>query len=384
MKNLRTFTAAAAAALLLNACGGGSNTADDTAFTTEEALGAALFFDTNLSFNRTQSCATCHNPEHAFIDDRENAVAGAVSLGDNGTSLGDRNAPTAAYAKFSPLFTLSGAHPRGGQFLDGREDDLKGQAGGPPTNPIEMGMPDKAAVVARIEENSDYVDAFKHLYGEAIFSDADVTYAAMAQSIAKFEKTETFAPFDSRYDRYLQGEYVMTSQEELGMALFFSEANTNCAACHQLNSQSEVAGETFSNYEFHNIGVPPNTDLYSADTPLAGGVIDDGLFRNPAASDEAHKGKFKTPTLRNVAVTGPYMHNGVFKELRTVIEFYDHMGSGERPNNPETALAWRDPETNATVNLTDLSMPVLSDAKIDALVAFLKTLTDKRYEQLLR
>ncbi len=383
MTNFQTFTAAAAAALLLNACNGSNDTADVAVYSTKEALGAALFFDTNLSFNRSQACATCHNPEHGFIDDRENAVAGAVSLGDDSTSLGDRNAPTAAYAKFSPLFTLTGAHPKGGQFLDGREDDLKGQAGGPPTNPIEMGMPSKAATVARIEENSDYVDAFKRFYGDAIFSDANGTYAAMAESIAKFEKTEAFAPFDSKYDRYLQGKYVMTPQEELGMALFFSEANTNCATCHQLNSQSEVEKETFSNYEFHNIGVPPNTDLYSANTPLAGGVIDDGLFRNPAVSDEAHKGKFKTPTLRNVAVTAPYMHNGVFKELRTVIEFYDHMGSGEQPENPETGLPWENPETNATVSRTDLSMPALSDTKIDALVAFLKTLTDKRYEQLL-
>lgn len=383
MTNFQTFTAAAAAALLLNACNGSNDTADVAVYSTKEALGAALFFDTNLSFNRSQACATCHNPEHGFIDDRENAVAGAVSLGDDGTSLGDRNAPTAAYAKFSPLFTLTGAHPKGGQFLDGREDDLKGQAGGPPTNPIEMGMPSKAATVARIEENSDYVDAFKRFYGDAIFSDANGTYAAMAESIAKFEKTEAFSPFDSKYDRYLQGKYVMTPQEELGMALFFSEANTNCATCHQLNSQSEVEKETFSNYEFHNIGVPPNTDLYSANTPLAGGVIDDGLFRNPAVSDEAHKGKFKTPTLRNVAVTAPYMHNGVFKELRTVIEFYDHMGSGEQPENPETGLPWENPETNATVSRTDLSMPALSDTKIDALVAFLKTLTDKRYEQLL-
>lgn len=383
MTNFQTFTAAAAAALLLNACNGSNDTADVAVYSTKEALGAALFFDTNLSFNRSQACATCHNPEHGFIDDRENAVAGAVSLGDDSTSLGDRNAPTAAYAKFSPLFTLTGAHPKGGQFLDGREDDLKGQAGGPPTNPIEMGMPSKAATVARIEENSDYVDAFKRFYGDAIFSDANGTYAAMAESIAKFEKTEAFSPFDSKYDRYLQGKYVMTPQEELGMALFFSEANTNCATCHQLNSQSEVEKETFSNYEFHNIGVPPNTDLYSANTPLAGGVIDDGLFRNPAVSDEAHKGKFKTPTLRNVAVTAPYMHNGVFKELRTVIEFYDHMGSGEQPENPETGLPWENPETNATVSRTDLSMPALSDTKIDALVAFLKTLTDKRYEQLL-
>jgi cytochrome c peroxidase len=146
----------------------------DEPLSTREALGKALFFDTNLSKNRTQACATCHNPDRAFTDDRETGAGLAVSLGDDGTSLGDRNTPTAAYALFSPSFHKSEKDGWvGGQFFDGREKDLEGQAGGPPLNPIEMGMPDKQAVVARIRENAAYVTAFKTLFGDKVFDKAD-------------------------------------------------------------------------------------------------------------------------------------------------------------------------------------------------------------------
>ncbi|MEK9754473.1 MAG: cytochrome-c peroxidase [Rhodospirillaceae bacterium] len=147
---------------------------------TKEALGKPLFFDTNLSKNRTQACATCYNPDRAFTDPRETEAGLAVSLGDDGTSLGDRNTPTAGYASFSPAFHKSEKDGWvGGQFLDGREKDLEGQAGGPPLNPIEMGMPDKPSVVGRIKENPAYVAAFRKLFGESVFDKAEDAYAAL-------------------------------------------------------------------------------------------------------------------------------------------------------------------------------------------------------------
>lgn len=386
---------------LLLGCGGGSDTppAEPVDSVTKEQLGQQLFFDANLSFNRTQSCATCHNPDHAFTDNRDNITNRAVSLGDDNVSLGDRNTPTAMYGVFTPDFHFNeNGEPVGGQFLDGREKDLKGQAGGPPVNPVEMGMPDKASVVDRLMENPDYVTAFKTLYGDTIFDDVNATYLAMTESIAKFEKTDEFAPFESKYDRFVQckddgnrtaqcyeaGEWSL--QEQLGLELFFSEANTNCAVCHQLKTQSEVAGETFSNYEYHNIGVPGNEKLLGENPDLGHDFIDHGLLRQDSIDDPAHDGKFKVPTLRNVAVTAPYMHNGVFKDLRTVIEFYDHfVPQSTHLTNPETGEPWKSAEVNATVNLEDLTdAPPLTDSKIDALVAFLKTLTDKRYEHLIQ
>ncbi|MEJ2681015.1 MAG: cytochrome c peroxidase [Gammaproteobacteria bacterium] len=352
-----------------------------------ETLGQALYFDPNLSQNRTQSCATCHAPDAGFVDKRDNRTNGAVSLGDDGQSLGDRNAPTAAYASFSPLFHQNeDGEYVGGQFLDGREKDLAGQAGGPPLNPIEMGMPDAAAVVKRLTENDDYVLAFKQFYGDDVLNHTDTAYRAMASSIAAFERSAFFAPFDSKYDRYLRGEYKLTAQEDLGMTLFFSQQFTNCNQCHQLQSSPAMQQETFTNYTYHNIGTPVNT-LVRTMNGLGNDHIDNGLLDNPTVTDPKQAGKFKVPTLRNVAITGPYMHNGVFKDLRTVILFYNKYNSRnpKRQINPETGQAWATPEVTDNISTKELtSGPALDDQRIDALIAFLKTLTDKRYEALLK
>ena len=368
--------------LTLVACGDGSSS--DSTVISKAQLGDQLFNDVNLSLNRSQSCATCHNPEHAFVDTRDNGVGAAVSLGDDGTSLGDRNTQTATYAMFSPSFHInSNGEPEGGQFHDGRAIDLAAQAGGPPTNPIEMGMPDKIATVNRLLENSDYVAAFQHHYGNDIFNDPEQAYAAMAQSIAAFEMTEVFAPFDSKYDRSKRGEYTMTEQESFGQTLFFSEQFTNCHQCHQRETLPGRAEELFTKHLYANIGVPANERVRAANGK-GSAHIDHGLLENPAINDTAHDGQFKAPSLRNVAVTGPYMHNGVFSDLRTVILFYDKFNNSARTLNPETGLAWADAEVPSTVAFDELEMgPALSDERVDAIVAFLKTLTDQRYESLI-
>ncbi|MCP4597167.1 cytochrome c peroxidase [Neptuniibacter sp.] len=370
---------------LLIACTDKTNLTEHTVLNKEQ-LGQQLYFDTNLSMNRTQSCATCHSPTHGFVDPRDNGVAGAFSLGDDDKSLGDRNAPTAAYAMFSPEFHLNkkGQYV-GGQFHDGRESNLAGQAGGPPTNPIEMGLPSKTFTVERLQENPAYISSFQRVYGDDIFTDIEKAYAAMADSIASFERTELFAPFDSKYDRYLRGEYKLTKQEDLGRTLFFSQQFTNCNICHQLNKSQRHPQETFTNYEYHNIGVPTNiTGRFK--NGVAVDTKDLGLLNNPQVDDPKQAGKFKVPTLRNVAVTGPYMHNGVFQELRTVVLFYDKYNSrsAKRQINPETGNPWGQPEVAENISLKELETgPALKEKRIDALVAFMKTLTDQRYEHLL-
>ena len=357
---------------------------------TREDLGAALFSDTNLSFNRTQACATCHAPSNGFADPRDNGfehpVANAVSLGDDGKSIGDRNAPTASYARFSPKFHRdSEGHYVGGQFWDGRADKLEDQAAGPPLNPLEMGMPDKASIVERLRENPAYISAFKSLFGENVFDDPDAAYAAMTEAIAAFERTDEFSPFDSRYDRYLRGEVEFTKQEELGRTLFFSDQFTNCNQCHQLRPLPGSAEETFTNYRFHNIGVPINKAVRAANGSSEN-AADLGLLANSAVNEPSEAGKFKVPTLRNVAVTGPYMHNGIFSDLRTAVVFYNRYNSKDPAAqiNPETDLEWGETEFLKTISTTELTHgPALDDKRIDALVAFLKTLTDARYEHLL-
>lgn len=404
-----TFISVLSVVACISACGGGgasggqANTVSSAAssepgFRNKAELGEALFSDVNLSLNRTQSCATCHDPEHAFVDarlDTEGKVV-ATSLGDDGVSLGDRNTPTAAYALMSPEFHY-GSHSRinsqqpdytgfiGGQFLDGRATDLAAQAEGPPLNPVEMGMPDEASVVQRIIDNSDYVASFEKLYGATVFDTVDIAYDAAAEAIAAFEKTSVFFAFDSRYDRSLTGDYLYDplSKAAQGKALFFSQQFTHCATCHQLQPNGHKQ-EVFTNYEYHNIGVPGN----SADRLLNGQsstFVDQGLLDNPEVVDASEKGKFKVPTLRNVAVTAPYMHNGVFRELRTVIAFYDHFLTGsEHVLNPETGVPWVNAEIVETVALPELEdANLLSDDDIDALECFLRTLTDGRYESLL-
>lgn len=347
----------------------------------KEDLGRILFFDVNLSKNRTQSCATCHNPNAGFVDDRDNGVKKMVSLGDDGKSLGDRQAPTASYAKFSPAFHFDEKAKKyvGGQFWDGREATLEGQAGGPPLNPVEMGMSDKKAVVDRLKENSLYVDSFKKIFGADIFKNDDKAYEAMTIAIASFERTDEFSPFDSKYDRYLKGEYDLTPLEDLGKSIFFSNNNNSCANCHVLKGEDKE-GETFTNYQYHNIGTPANNELRAKNGVKA---IDEGLLANSNVSDVAQKGKHKVPTLRNVAVTAPYMHNGVFKDLKTVVEFYDKYNNKDRNIDPETNKPWDEPEVKDNISLQELKANKLTDRKVEALVAFMKLLTDKKYEHLL-
>ncbi|NVK45423.1 MAG: c-type cytochrome [Rhodobacteraceae bacterium] len=347
-----------------------------------EGLGEALFFDENLSQNRTQSCSTCHNPDYGFADPR-----GMASPGDDGVSIGDRNAPTASYAHFAPMFEkLDEGVYRGGQFHDGRAATLADQAGGPPLNPIEMGMPNAASVVARLEENPAYVVAFKDLFGDEIFADQDEAYAAMTKAIAAFEGTDLFSPFDSKYDRYLRGEAELTREEMLGETLFFSQQFTNCNLCHELKPRAGMEGETFTNYEYHNIGVPENGALRDMNG-VGRGHPDLGLAQNAMVESTAGlEGKIKVPTLRNVAVTGPYMHNGVFQDLRTVVLFYNtyNTKSDARMINPETGERFGAPEVAENLSMEELTTgPALEDREIDALVAFMKTLTDARYEHLL-
>ena len=341
-------------------------------------LGEAFFLDVNLSQRRTQSCATCHAPGQAFVDVRANDVGRAVSLGDDGISFGVRNAPTLGYVALTPDFGVNrkGEYV-GGFFHDGRATSLSEQATGPLVNPLEMALTDPAMLTERILENRRYVVSLKSWFGDSIFADSDNVYRCVAQSIAAFENTPAFSPFDSKYDRYLRGEYTLSEQQERGRMLFFSSL-ANCSSCHLLDQPGR---ETFTDYSYHNIGVPANPALQTV-----GGKAgkDQGLLDNPVVDDPAQRGKFKVPTLRNVAVTGPYMHNGVFKDLRTAVSFYNqYLINATR--NPETGKPWRKAEVEENIN-TDLlkqGQP-MTQHRIDALIAFMETLTDQRYEQLLK
>lgn len=347
-------------------------------------FGRALFFDSNLSLNRTQSCATCHDPARAFVDTRDNGVKGAVSLGDDGRSLGDRNAPSLTYAALTPPLSRNaeGAY-EGGLFHDGRAQDLPDQAGQPILNPLEMDMPDAAAVAIRIRENPAYV-AILHELG--VTDSPDATFGAMRDALAAFERTEFFSTFDSRYDRALRGELLLSREEELGRMLFFSPL-TNCSNCHVLDKTATARREPFTSFQYFNIGLPPNAEVRAVNghTAIDRGLRDNAEIHDDVLADEL-AGKFRAPTLRNVAVTGPYMHNGIFRDLGTVLLFYNQYLAINEQNltNPETGRGWGAPEVPETIDRDRLGTGLpLDDARIEALTAFLRALTDQRYEVLL-
>lgn len=346
-------------ALSLSGCGGSGETSiislqEPAVYASVAELGSDLFVDTNLSNNRTQSCATCHAAGRAFTDPRHHsrgngtvavlARTTGVSVGDDGVSVGSRNAPTAMYAALTPEFGQDENGYFGGQFWDGRASTLADQAGGPPLNPVEMQMPDKASVIARIQENEAYVTAFQKFYGLGIFNDTDAAYTAMTQAIASFEKTAAFQPFDSKWDFVIAegDETLFSSSEQNGYQLF----TQHCISCHNSADSITNSKQTFTNYRYYNLAVEDNPEISGDDN-------DQGLYENPNVTETSEIGKFKTPTLRNVAVTAPYMHNGVYKDLQTAIAFF---------NNDE-------------INL--------SSTEINDLECFLRTLTDSAYESLL-
>lgn len=349
------------------------------------SLGETLYSDTSLSANGTMSCATCHELSDALIDPRVTSMTLGGSLGDDGVSIGDRNAPSAGYTSFSPAFHFDTTESLyiGGQNLDGSAKNLKEQAKGPFLNPIEMGMASISDVIDRVRENEVYVLQFKEIYGEKIFDDVNATYDAVADAIASFEATNTFASFDSKYDRFLDGNYTMTAQELEGMSIYSNEEDMpsagRCTLCHPIVKEG-INYPLMTDFSYDNLGIPINNALRTANGQA--GVNDEGLFLNPDVNDRSLKGAFKVSSLRNIAVTGPYMHNGLFKDLKTVVHFYNTRDTGGI--NPETNSTWETGEFHSSRNTDELGDLGLSDVQEDALVAFLKTFTDAKYEYLVK
>jgi cytochrome c peroxidase len=243
-------------------------------------LGKQLYFDKRLSKDNTISCASCHDPEKGWSNGEPFAT------GVRG-QVGGRSAPSIVNSAYSAL-----------QFWDGRASQLEGQALGPISNPIEMDMPIED-VVAKLNKIEGYKKQFQAIYK------TDVTPEGIAKSIAAFERT--ILSGDAPYDRFKAGDTkAMSEQAQRGMKLFFGKAN--CSACH--------TGHSFSDFAFHNIGV--GMDKEKPD-----------LGRFVVTKLEGDKGSFKTPTLREVARSAPYMHDGRFKTLEEVVDYYN---KGGHPN----------------------------------------------------
>jgi cytochrome c peroxidase len=241
-------------------------------------LGKQLYFDPRLSKNNTVSCAFCHNPGTGFADARQ------FSVGAFGTA-GGRQAPTVYNTGFIPL-----------QFWDGRAGSLEEQAIGPIHNPVEMAETHET-VVPKIAKVPGYQKQFRAVFGK------DVSLQSIAEAIAAFERTIVSA--NSSFDKYVMGDRnAMEESAVRGLALFKGKAR--CILCHN--------GPNFTDNQFHNLGVPQE------------GMLKEDLGRYNVSRLERDKGAFKTPTLRSIAETAPYMHDGVFKTLEEVVDFLDKGG----------------------------------------------------------
>jgi cytochrome c peroxidase len=339
--------------------------------TPQQELGRQLFFDTNLSTPPGQSCATCHDPATAFADPDQ---AHPTSEGVHAGRFGNRNTPTAMYAAFSPEFYYDETEGLfiGGQFVDGRAATLEEQAKGPFLNLLEMANPDKESVITKVRE-AEYAPMFEQAYRDAaLWTDTERAYEQVAAAIAAFERSAEFAPFSSKYDAYLAGKAELTPQELLGLQVFEAEDKGNCAACHPSRPAEDGTPPLFTDFTYDNLGSPRNLQsefLKQAPefNPAGLNFTDLGLGGAGHLNRSDQHGKFKVPTLRNIARTAPYMHNGVFQTLPEATEFY---------NSRDTDPRWGAAESADNVNTDELGNLGLSAAEIDAIVAFLHTLSD--------
>ena len=331
-------------------------------------LGSKLFFDMSLSEPPGQACASCHLPSAGFADPDAELP---VSRGVNPRHFGNRNTPTVAYAAFTPPFRFDKEEGLylGGFFHDGRAATLEAQAKGPLLNPLEMGNAGPERVIAKVRQ-ADYAPLFEQLYGPEAFADVAQAYDHLADAIATFERSDFFSPFSSKYDAYLRGQVELTPQEKRGLDLFEDEKKGNCAACHPSEKGEDGSHPLFTDFSYDNLGVPKlkESPFYHVDKRFnreAERVIDLGL--GGVLGKVSENGKFKVPTLRNIAITAPYMHNGFFSTLEEVLDFY---------NSRDTDKKWPAPEVAGNVNDEEMGDLDLSREEQQALIAFLKTLTD--------
>jgi len=309
----------------------------DNAVTPEKVeLGRRLYYDKRLSADGTVSCATCHDPEKGFADGKK------VGEGIGGKK-GARNSPTVLNSMFNEF-----------QFWDGRAPSLEEQAKGPMINPVEMGMKDHGAVVAVVAKDAGYAADFQKIFGRAANIDD------IAAAIATFERTVVSG--DSAFDRFQAGDKAaMSASAQRGWELWNGKAR--CNTCHPFAPNTP----NFSDNKFHNIGIAAKNHDFAALARKAAQVTDvETLAFDPAYAElgrfiatrqQKDLGAFKSPGLRDIALTAPYMHDGSEPTLLSVVEFYNKGG---------------EPNPFLDGGITPLK---LTDGEMKDLVAFMESLT---------
>jgi len=356
------------------------------------ALGRQLFMDTRLSQPQGTSCASCHDPAKAFTS--FNGGRDGVASGSLRERLGTRNPPSLTYARFIPplyFYQDDDAQvpaPFGGLMLDGRADTLAAQVREPLLARHEMNLGTPQAAAQRLRA-SGYEAEFEAQFGAGVLRDPQRALQAFGSSLEAYLQSDELSPFDSRFDDLLRGKPALTPLELRGLAVFRNPDQGNCASCHSVSvTSSNPARSLFTDFGYEALGVPRNRKL-----PANGraDAFDLGLCRTAEQrhwpDSESWCGYFRTPSLRNVAVRSRFMHNGVFDSLRDAVRFYATRSTspadwyGRHPAFDDLPAAMRG---NVNIVSTPLnrragSTPAMSEEDIDAVVAFLGTLTDKRY-----
>jgi cytochrome c peroxidase len=390
--NNRAYPALLAGGLVLVSCGGTAPSdkmppaSSTPGLSPVAALGEQLFRDESLSVSGRLSCQTCHRPEFVHA-----APSGdLVSMGGPGMDIpGIRNSPSIRYASFSPPFGFNEEGTAfGGLFRDGRVPTLAAQAKQPFLDAREMANPSIDVVVARLRQSPN-AGRFRDVFGAAALDDPQSAFESLAAAIALYEfELPDFHRFDSKYDAHLAGKAVLTAQEARGLALFEDPAKGNCAACHPSRPAANGSPPLFTDFTYDNVGVPRNGKIPANADPAFRDLGLCGPERKDLAARRDLCGAFKVPTLRNVARTAPYFHNGAFETLREVVDFYVRRDTEPGAWFPTSAAGVRKfddlpPELAGSVNTTEVpydrkegGTPSLTAGEVDDVVAFLETLDD--------
>jgi cytochrome c peroxidase len=326
-------------------------------------LGKDIFFDTGLSSSGKLACASCHSPDHAYGPPND----GPVMLGGPTLTLpGARAVPSLTYLDRQSDFSIgpddkqnetvtlaqmaavgqtaeraqktatqsaqSAANivPQGGLFWDGRADTLQIQASGPLLDPREMDG-GSIEIVAEKLRNATYAKKFAGLFGEGIFTNANLLVAEATFAIGRYQIEEpSFHPYTSKFDYWLEGKARLSETEVRGYRLFNDQDKANCAGCHSSQVSREGQPPLFTDTQYEALAAPRNPALADTRDP---GYFDLGVcgpIRKDIADQTQFCGMFKTPTLRNTARRRTFFHNGVFQTLQQVMDFYNF-----RDTNPE-------------------------------------------------
>lgn len=366
------------------------------------AGGQADFLDQALSASGKQSCASCHDAARGFTDPNNLAVSFG---GPNHDLPGLRNAPSLNYASYTPNFKIDATgKASGGFFRDGRSPSLADQAQQPFTNPFEMANA-SADDVFKTLLTRPYLDQLTAVFTKAGIQDSATAMQSIGRALAAYQSEDpSFHTFDSKYDAYLAGKTTLSDSETRGLLLFNNPTKGNCTACH-LSSRTGTTPALFTDFTYDNVGIPRNWSIAANQegttlpyVPKNGAALGDpnysyydlgicGPLRTDFRVGGSTCGKFKVPTLRNIALTAPYFHNGVFQTLDQVVAWYVTRdtdpgrwyvkadGTPDVPYN-DLPVAFDGNVNVAEVPYNPAKAPSMTNQEMSDLVHFLCTLTD--------